>query len=160
CVPCEGRLSPGSQRCPGTGRTGGEMTILSEVWAAYEQARGRWSGCDWPTHFGSLGLDLQGVSALEARGAARRGPAVAAGGGAGGGAGPGEAPRAAGRSRRRRLRLAAVLPGDGTPPRLAPGPTRRRCAEVLADEWDFAACVLGEIESDASLAEREAWAAV
>jgi hypothetical protein len=60
-----------------------------------------------------------------------------------------------------RLRTPAVLPADeAVPPRLAPSPSRQRCAEALADEWDFAACVLGQIEADAALAEREAWAAV
>ena len=37
---------------------------------------------------------------------------------------------------------------------------RRVCAEVLAREWEFAACWLAEIEADAHWAEDEAWEAV
>jgi hypothetical protein len=61
-----------------------------------------------------------------------------------------------------RLRSGLVWPVEDflAAPRLAPRPTRRHCAEALGQEWEFAACVLAEIESDASLAEREAWAAV
>jgi hypothetical protein len=136
------------------------MATISEVWTAYEQARGRWSGCDWPTRFGSLGIDLEGVSSVQARGAARRWRALA--GEACGEATAQENTTLAGMALHLRLRCGAVWVGeDGrTPPRLAPRPTRRHCAEALAQEWEAAACVLGEIESDASRAEREGWDAV
>ena len=38
------------------------MTTINDVWAAYAEAKGRWTGCNWPTHYGSLGLDLDSVS--------------------------------------------------------------------------------------------------
>jgi hypothetical protein len=40
---------------------------LKELREAYEEAIGMWTGCDWPTHFGEAQLDLQGVSASDAR---------------------------------------------------------------------------------------------
>jgi hypothetical protein len=137
------------------------MATICEIWAAYELARGRWSGCDWPTRFGSLRLDLEGVSSLQARAAARRWRAIAAGEVA---CRPTtqEGATLAAMGLCLRLRLPAIRPDEDslTPPRPAPRPPRHRCAEALADEWDFAACVIEEIEADASLAEREAWAAV
>lgn len=138
------------------------MATLAEVWAAYEQARGRWSGCDWPTHFGRLGLDLEGVSSLEARAVVRRWRAIAVG----------EVTCEVSAQEHATLSRMALCLGSRSgvvwrveeglgSPRLAPTrPTRRHCAQALAQEWDFAACVLAEIESDASLAEREAWAAM
>jgi hypothetical protein len=137
------------------------MATIGEVWAAYEKARGRWSGCDWPTRFGSQRLDLEGVSSLQARGIARRWRAVAAGEVACP-CTPQENATLAAMGLCLRLGSPAVRTGEGglAPPRLAPRPARRRCAEALADEWELAACVLEEIESDAGLAEREAWAAV
>jgi hypothetical protein len=136
------------------------MATISEVWAAYEQARGRWSGCDWPTRFGSLSLDLEGVSSLQARSAVRRWRAIAAD--VSGGVSNQESDALASMALSLRLRSGlvwAVGHGLGVPS-LAPRPSRRRCALTLAQEWEFAACVLAEIESDASLAEREGWAAV
>jgi hypothetical protein len=135
------------------------MATLREVWAAYERARGRWSGCDWPTHYGSLRLDLKGVSARQAGAAARRWRAVAAGGAACEGTTPQEDDALAAMGLCLRLRIRTT--GDGqTPPRPAPRPARSRCAEAIAEEWELAACVLEMIEADASLAESEAWAAV
>jgi hypothetical protein len=135
------------------------MASMREVWAAYERARGRWCGCDWPTRFGSLCLDLEGVSALRARAVARRWRAIAAG------EADCEAVTAQEHAALGAMGLCLRLqsPGvrrseDGAA--LAPTPPQCRCAEALAREWELAACVLAEIESDASLAEREAWAAV
>src|SRR5439155_10792512 len=103
------------------------MATISEVWAAYEQARGRWSGCDWPTRFGSLRLDLEGVSSLQARAAARRWRAIAAGEVACRPTAQ-EGATLAAMGLCLRLRLPAVLPGEGglTPPRPAPRPPRHR----------------------------------
>src|SRR4051794_31777588 len=135
------------------------MATICEIWAAYELARGRWSGCDWPTRFGSLRLDLEGVSSLQARAAARRWRGIAAGEVACRPTPQEGAPLPA-MGLCLRLRLPGVLTDGLTSPRPAPRPARHRCAEALADEWEFAACVIEEIEADASLAEREAWAAV
>jgi hypothetical protein len=37
-----------------------------EVRAAYLRAAGRWAGCDWPTRFGSAGLNLEGLDSRQA----------------------------------------------------------------------------------------------
>ena len=55
------------------------MTPMNDVWVAYQEAHGRWSGCNWPTHYGSLGLDLDGISSGQAHQAADRWRAIAAG---------------------------------------------------------------------------------
>jgi hypothetical protein len=39
---------------------------LGDVAQAYEEAVGRWTGCDWPTRFGRSGLDLNGCTSAEA----------------------------------------------------------------------------------------------
>src|SRR5262249_37408736 len=111
---------------------------------------------------GSLRLDLEGVSSLQARATARRWRAIAADEPACGAATDQEDGTLAAMGLCLRLRSATVWPDEGglTGPRLAQRPTRRRCPEALAQEWELAACVLAEIESDASLAEREGWAAV
>src|SRR5262245_39103043 len=38
----------------------------SEITSAFLDAVGKWSGCHWPTQFGSLGLNLQGLRASQA----------------------------------------------------------------------------------------------
>lgn len=133
------------------------MATISEVWVTYERARGRWSGCDWPTRFGSLGLDLKGVSSLQARAATRRWRAIAADVAT---CAPTTAHENACLTRMAlclRLRCTAWQKENG---RIAPMPSRCRCAGALAEEWAFAASALDEIESDARQAEREAWTAV
>lgn len=56
------------------GRNDPEVRRVKE---AFEAAAGTWAGCDWPTKFGSLGLDLNGWTSAEATAAAdeRRGTA-------------------------------------------------------------------------------------
>jgi hypothetical protein len=39
---------------------------LEDIERAYEEGAGRWTGCDWPTHFGPSGLDLNGWRADQA----------------------------------------------------------------------------------------------
>jgi hypothetical protein len=39
---------------------------IEEVYRAYEEGTGLWTGCDWPTRFGATGLDLNGYAAAEA----------------------------------------------------------------------------------------------
>lgn len=48
------------------GLLGHNRPDLEEVIRAYEEAAGRWTGCDWPTTFGQAGLNLQGWTAAEA----------------------------------------------------------------------------------------------
>lgn len=38
-----------------------------EIRRLYEEATGTWAGCDWPTRFGESALNLNGVTAAEAR---------------------------------------------------------------------------------------------
>ncbi len=33
----------------------------------FQQSKGRWRGCDWVTHFGPMGLNLEGLKASQAR---------------------------------------------------------------------------------------------
>jgi len=40
---------------------------MAEVDQAYEEGTGTWRGCDWPTRFGKMGLNLDGWNAAEAR---------------------------------------------------------------------------------------------
>src|SRR5262245_61451051 len=39
---------------------------VEEVVSAYEEGVGSWAGCDWPTAFGPMLLDLNGITAAEA----------------------------------------------------------------------------------------------
>jgi hypothetical protein len=41
-------------------------TLQDALREAYEQARGTWTGCDWPTSFGQTGLDLNGITSHQA----------------------------------------------------------------------------------------------
>lgn len=49
------------------GVRGYERPDMDDVTRAYEEATGTWTGCDWPTVFGTAGLDLEGWTAAEAR---------------------------------------------------------------------------------------------
>ena len=40
---------------------------ITEIRELYQEARGTWTGCDWQTSFGKLGLDLKGWTAVRAR---------------------------------------------------------------------------------------------
>jgi hypothetical protein len=40
---------------------------LDEIDEVYEEASGAWTGCDWQTHFGSEGLNLQDMTSAEAQ---------------------------------------------------------------------------------------------
>jgi hypothetical protein len=46
-----------------TWRKDEKVPDLQAVRRAYEQAAATWTGCDWPTHFGKSGLDLNGMDA-------------------------------------------------------------------------------------------------
>jgi hypothetical protein len=43
-----------------------QRTLQETLQEAYEQLRGAWSGCDWPTSFGQTGLDLNGITSHQA----------------------------------------------------------------------------------------------
>jgi len=45
---------------------GHDRPDMEDVTRAYEEATGTWTGCDWPTVFGSAGLNLEGWTADEA----------------------------------------------------------------------------------------------
>jgi hypothetical protein len=44
---------------------------FEEIYQAYEEGRGTWTGCDWPTRIGKAGLDLKGCTAAHAAALAR-----------------------------------------------------------------------------------------
>jgi uncharacterized protein (DUF2235 family) len=48
-------------------RAEGDRPKLQEIRRLYEEAKGAWTGCDWHTHFGKLGLDLNGWTPARAR---------------------------------------------------------------------------------------------
>lgn len=138
------------------------MANIDRVLSAYRHGEGAWSGCNWPTRFGSLGLNLDGVTSAQARRAAVRwldltSPDL-------------DIERSTTAELRELAALALQLhllgPGcrrDGSGRSRPAAPlalTRRPCAAVLAWEWEVAASVLAEIEADARSAEREARAAV
>src|SRR5262245_46823710 len=133
--------------------------VTLDVRQAYEQAQGRWWGCNWTTHYGSLGLDLDGVSSRQAYQAARRWRALAADRGAGEVSAAEETclVAIALHLRLRRHRGGVVCLGEAIGSLVVwDQPARHFCAEVLAREWEFAACWLEEIEADARWAEVEA----
>ncbi len=44
----------------------GQPPGIVDIQRIYEEARGTWRGCDWATHFGKAGLDLNGCTATQA----------------------------------------------------------------------------------------------
>ncbi len=138
------------------------MGTINDVWVAYDQAQGRWTGCNWPTHYGSLGLDLDGVSSRQAHQAAGRWQAIATHEVPSDEITAEEEGRLVEMALHLRLGRGVVClgAGAGSGLRVCGGPAVRFCAEVLASEWEFAACWLEEIESDARWAEQEALEAV
>jgi hypothetical protein len=48
------------------GLPGHDRPDMAEVTRLYEEAAGTWGSCDWPTSFGSAGLNLEGWTADEA----------------------------------------------------------------------------------------------
>jgi hypothetical protein len=132
------------------------MATINDVWAAYDEGQGRWFGCNWPTRYGSLGVDLEGVSSAQAHRTADHWLAVAD-----------EEARATAdeasvlEKMALHLRVRDLALRHHEPfLRQTPRHPRRLCAETLAREWRVAAYVLAEIERDACSAEREASSAV
>jgi anti-anti-sigma factor len=138
------------------------MATTTELRAAYQEAKSRWSGCDWATHYGCLGLDLGGTSSERAREAAVRWDEVAGDEVASDDMTTGEEDSLVGAAQHLRLRGAVVYLGEDRGCRLeVRGKSARLfCAEALAREWAFAAGWLEEVESDAAWAEGEAARAV
>jgi hypothetical protein len=137
------------------------MATINDVWVAYEEAQGRWSGCNWRTHYGNVGLDLDGVSSSQAHQAADRWRAIATDEVAGDDVTADEESNLVDVALHLRLGRGVVCLGEGRDGGLVCGsPAVRFCAEVLAREWEFAAYWLEEIESDARWAEEEAQEAV
>jgi hypothetical protein len=138
------------------------MVTLSDVRAAYEEAHGRWTGCNWPTHYGSLGLNLEGVSACQARATTSRWGAIAAD--------EVDSAEITGPEERFLIDMADHLGLGRAVTHLHRGrrsrrpirgnPVRRLCAARLADEWEFASVWLEEIEADAAWAAEQGWAAM
>lgn len=138
------------------------MTTLNDVRVAYEEAQGRWSGCSWPTHYGSVGMDLDGVSSSQAHQAADRWQAIAGDEIAGDEVTAGEESSLVDMALHLRLGREVVCLGESRDDglRVCGSPAVRFCAQILAREWEFAALWLEEIESDARWAEEEAQEAV
>ena len=147
---------PGPAGRKARGKRRKSVTTMNDVWAAYDEGRGQWTGCNWPTHVGRLGLDLDGISADQARGNADRWRELAADEAACEKAGEEIFLVAAA------LRLPTgevVMSRDGDregSPGVCGHAARRFCAEVFAQEWEFVSVWLEEIESDARCAGREA----
>jgi hypothetical protein len=138
------------------------MTTMNDVRTTYDNAAGRWTGCNWPTRYGSLGLDLGGVSPRQAHRRAARWRALAADEGTGEGTTAGEEALLVDAALHLRLRVAMTCPvgSEGCHLEVCGNPARRFCAEILAREWEFASVWLEEIESDAHWADQEAEEAV
>jgi len=138
------------------------MSTINDVWVAFEKAQGRWSGCNWPTHCGTLGLDLDGVPSSQAHQAAGRWQAIATDELAGDEVTASEESSLVDMALHLRLGRRVVCLGAGPDggPKVCGSPAVRFCARVLASEWEFAAYWLEEIESDARWAEEEAKEAV
>jgi hypothetical protein len=136
------------------------MTTDEDIRAAYESAKGRWAGCTWPTERGCLGLDLNGVSAAQARAKAACWRCAV----------EGAAGRLAPDDEALLARMAELLGGkeavvylaedDATHTEVRAEPERRLAAEMVAEEWEAAARWLQQVEADAAWAEEEARLAV
>jgi hypothetical protein len=45
---------------------------IEQIRVAFAQGRGTWTRCDWPTHFGNAGLNLNGLTWIEAEAMAEK----------------------------------------------------------------------------------------
>jgi hypothetical protein len=137
------------------------MPTINDVWQAYERAHGRWSGCDWQTGYGSLGLDLAGVSSTQAHEAVDRWRLLAANEVPDKGVTSAEEVSLVDMALHLRLSHAVIHLDDGDLClKVCENRARRCCAGALAAEWEFAACWLEEVEADARWAEMEGLEAV
>ena len=138
------------------------MATINDIWTAYDEGQHQWTGCAWPTHYGSLGMDLHGISSHQAHEAGERWSALAKDEVADDDITTEEEVDLVAMAEHLRLRRAVVYGGDGPAcrPSVCGKSARLFCAEVLAREWAFAALWLEEIEADATWAEEEAREAV
>lgn len=138
------------------------MATISDVRIAYDLAAGNWKGCSWPTHYGNLGLDLEGVSRRQGRRNVSRWRAIAEDEPASGGLTSDEESCLVDAALHLRLRNAVHYLPDSRGGRLEVwgDAARRLGAEFLAREWECASVWLGEVEFDARWAELEADRAV
>jgi carbon storage regulator len=144
------------------GGRGPAMATIADVRAAYDAATGQWTGCNWPTRYGRLGLELGNFSSRRAKQSAGRWRAIAAGRVDHDNVTAGEEASLVDAAMHLRLRGAVACPGEdqGVRPEVSGRRARRFCAATLAREWEFAAEWLEEAESDARWAEAEAEEAV
>jgi hypothetical protein len=138
------------------------MATINDVWTAYDEAKLQWTGCDWPTQYGSAGLDLNGMLSGEAHQAADHWRAIAADEVAYGDVTTEEEDGLVQMARHLRLSRAVALVGRDQEyhSEVCGNTARLFCADNLAREWEFASHWLEEIESDALWAEEEAQRAV
>lgn len=129
---------------------------FNKVLAVFLEGVDRWSGCNWPTSYGSLGMNLDGVPASLARRFAKRWAALAVDENT-------TAPVTAEEESTIfqmawHLQQTSATTSDtrACPRRLA----RIRCATALSQEWAIAAHFLSEIEQDANDAQQEAAQAI
>jgi hypothetical protein len=138
------------------------VASIDDVWRAYEKARGQWRGCNWPTHYGLLDLDLDGISSDQAHQEAKRWRALTADETATDDLTSREETSLVDMARHLRLRGAVTYVADEHEwrPEVRGPAARSRCGEALATQWESAASWLEEIESDARWADEEALEAV
>jgi hypothetical protein len=138
------------------------MTTINDIWTAYDDAESRWTGCDWPTHFGCLDLNLDGISANQASDNAGHWAEIAVGELADDDITRGDDASLVGVAQHLRITGVVVCLGghQGDWLALSDKSARVFCAEALAKEWRFATEWLEEVESDAAWAEQEAQRAV
>jgi hypothetical protein len=138
------------------------MTSFRDIRIAYEEGLGQWTGCSWPTSYGCLGLNLDGISSRLARKNANRWCAIAADKIPNDELTTGEEASLVDMAEHQRLRRAVMYSGEDQERHLeVRGKSARLfCAAILAGEWQYASRWLKEIEADAFWAEGEAQKAV
>jgi len=138
------------------------MATINDIWTSYDDAESRWTGCDWPTHFGCLDLDLDGIAANQARDNAGHWAEIAVGELACDDITSGDDDSLVGVAQHLRITGVVVRLDGHQGGRLAVQDKSARvfCAEALAKEWRYATEWLEEVESDAVWAEQEAQQAV
>lgn len=138
------------------------MTTINDIWSAYDEAAGRWTGCNWPTHFGSIGLNLDGVSSSQAGEIASWWWAIAENTRSCQDVTVCEEASLVALALSVGLQEAVIRRGSEEQygATVCGSPVRCFCAGAVAREWEAAAFWLREIESDAAYAEAEAEQAV
>lgn len=138
------------------------MPTINEIWSAYDEEKGSWTGCGWPARFGSLGLELNGFSPDQALKVSAHWEEVARGGPTSEDTTITEEAALVGAAQHSGLTASAVYPGSSRDPslRVCGRSARRFCARALATEWRYGAEWLQQVEADAAWAEEEAGQAV